>query len=146
MFSMVIISNLCGHLGGRLIAKFTKIYGSTFKEMLNLKHPPPSHVIFSDILNRTDEKQLIGAFNEWSKNFVPLEKGTFISGDGKALGSTIQNAQNSHQTFQAVVSLFCQKSGLVRSLKEYQNAKVSEINVVKFLVKQLKAKGSVLFF
>jgi hypothetical protein len=146
MFKIIIISNLCGHFGGRAVAKFSKNYAKTFTELLNLKHPPPSHVTFSDLLNRTDEKQLIKAFNRWAKDYVDLEDNAFVSGDGKALGSTVTNAHGSRQNFQAVVSLFCQKSGLVHSLETYKNAKESEINVVRFLVKQLKAKGLVLFF
>jgi len=73
-------------------------------------------------------------------------QGELVSGDGKALGSTVENAKNGKQTFTAIVSLFCQKSGLVHSLKQYQNAKKSEINIVRFLIKELNAKGLTLFF
>ena len=146
MFSIIIISNLCGHFGGRAVARFGKQYQSTFKELLNLKHPVPSHVIFSDVINRVDEDQLIAAFNEWASKYVPLEKGELISGDGKALGSTVKDTQIGKQKFTAIVSLFCQKSGLVYSLKQYENAKKSEINIVRFLVKELNAKGLTLFF
>jgi len=146
MFGMIIISNLCGHFGGRATAKFSKHYQSTFTELLKLKHPVPSHVIFSDLLKRADENQVIEAFNKWASKYVPLEKGELVSGDGKALGSTVENAKNGKQTFTAIVSLFCQKSGLVHSLKQYQNAKKSEINIVRFLIKELNAKGLTLFF
>jgi len=145
MFSMIIISNLCGHFGGRAASRFSQHYQSTFTELLNLEHPVPSHVIFSDVLNRVDENQLIAAFNEWANKYVPLEAGELVSGDGKALGSTVENSGNSNQTFTAIVSLFCQKSGLVHSLKQYRNDKVSEINIVRFLIKELKAKGLTLF-
>ena len=146
MFSMIIISNLCGHFGGRAVAKFAKHYKATFTELLKLKHPPPSHVIFSDILNRADENQVIVAFNEWASLYVPLEKGELVSGDGKALGSTVKDATTGNQKFTAIVSLFCQKSGLVHSLKQYENAKKSEINVVRFLIKELNSKGLTFFF
>lgn len=146
MFSIIIISNLCGYFGGRAVSKFGKHYQSTFTELLELKHPVPSHVSFSDLLNRVDEQQIIIAFNEWASHYVPLEKGELISGDGKALGSTVKNAHHEQQTFTGIVSLFCQKSGLVHSLQQYENAKISEQNIVRFLVKELKAKGLVLFF
>lgn len=146
MFSMIIISNLCGHFGGRAVARFSKEYQSTFTELLSLKHSVPSHVIFSNVLNRVDENQVIAAFNEWADKYVPLEKGDLVSGDGKALGSTVTNSKNGNQKFTAIVSLFCQKSGLVHSLKQYQNAKKSEINIVRFLIKELNAKGLTLFF
>ncbi|MFK7979296.1 MAG: ISAs1 family transposase [Saprospiraceae bacterium] len=146
MFSMIIVANLCGHFGGRATAKFAKHHKVTFTELLKLKHPVPSHVIFSDILNRVDENQVIAAFNEWAGKYVPLEEGELVSGDGKALGSTFNQPTNGHQTFTAIVSLFCQKSGLVHSLKQYQNDKVSEINIVRFLIKELNTKGLTLFF
>lgn len=146
MFSMIIISNLCGYFGGRAVSKFGKHYQSTFTELLELKHPVPSHVSFSDLLNRVDEKQLIVAFNKWSAQYVPLEKAELISGDGKALGSTVKNAHGNTQTFTGIVSLFCQKSGLIHSLQRYENAKTSEQNIVRFLVKDLKARGLVFFF
>lgn len=146
MLTIIIVSNLCGHYGGRAVAKFGKHYQSTFKEALKMKHPVPSHVVFSDLTNRLDENELIAAFNEWASSYVPLEKGELVSGDGKSLGSTVKNGTNSRQTFSAIVSLFCQKSGLVQSLERYANAKESEINIVQFLIKELKVKGLVLFF
>ena len=146
MFGMTIISNLCGHFGGRATARFAKHYQSTFTEVLDLKHGVPSHVIFSDVLKRVDENQVIAAFNKWTAKYVPLEKGELISGDGKALGSTVKNAKTGQQKFTAIVSLFCQKSGLVHSIKQYQNEKKSEIDIVRFLIKELKARGLTLFF
>lgn len=146
MFTIIIVSNLCGHYGGRAVAKFGKHHQAIFTDLLNLKHPVPSHVIFTDLMNRVDQNQTILAFNEWTKDYVPLEKGELVSGDGKALGSTVENSHKGNQTFTGIVSLFCQKSGLVKSLQQYENAKESEIGIVQFLVKELKAKGLVLFF
>jgi len=146
MFCIIIISNLCGYFGGRPVAKFGQLHEATLTKLLGLKHPVPSHVVFSDLMNRVDEQQLIKAFNEWTKNYVPLKKGDLLSGDGKALGSTVKNAHNKKQTFTGIVSLFCQKSGLVHSIQQYENAKISEQNIVRLLVNKLKTKGLVLFF
>ena len=68
-----------------------------------------------------------------------------FSGDGKALGSTVKNAQAKNQEFEAIVSIFCQKSGLVYSLERYENNKESEINVIRFLIKELKGMGVTLY-
>lgn len=146
IFSMIIICNMCGYFGGRGVADFAKIHEETFTKQLKLKHGVPSHVTFSDVLNRTSEKQLIAAFNKWTQDFVPLKKGDKISGDGKALGSTVANSQSGNQTFTGIVSLFCQQSGLVQSIQRYENAKESEIGIVQYLTNQLKVKGLVLFF
>lgn len=146
LFGIIIISNLCGHIGGRAVSRFAKLHKKTFMEVFSMHHPPPSNVTFSDLLNRTDEKQLISTFNMWAKDYVNLSDGEFMSGDGKALGSTFQKSAGGKQNFQAVVSMFCQRSGLIYSIEQYQNAKVSEIDIVRFLIKQLDAKGLVLFF
>lgn len=145
IFSMIIIGNLCGHLGGRAVEKFGKLHQGTFTQYLGLKHPVPSHVTFSDLLNRTDEQQLISAFNEWAGDFVDLQKGDFVSGDGKVLGSTVSDCHGKQQNFQSVVSLFCQKTGLVHSLQEFQNNKSNEIDVVRFLIERLEVKGMIFF-
>ena len=145
MFSMIIISNLCGHFGGRPIARFSKLYSDTFTDELGLRHGVPSHVIFSDILKRVDSTELIGAFNKWARDFVPLKKGDSVSGDGKALASTVANEHGSSQDFQAVVSIFCHESGLVRAIGEYRNRKESEINIVRFLIEKLNGMGLVFY-
>lgn len=144
LFCMIIISNLCGHLGGRGVARFAKNHSKTFTKVLKLNHKIPSHVIFSDILNRVDSKELITAFNNWAKDIVPLKKGMPISGDGKALASTVSNQHGSHQDFEAVVSIFCQETGLVYAIEQYRNKKKSEIHIVQFLIKKLKNMGVVI--
>ena len=112
-----------------------------FTEYLGLKYRPPSHVTFSDIINRLCYKEMIKAFNKWASTHIGLSKGQVLSTDGKALGSTLESSDNSSQNFQAIVSMFCQKTGLVLSLKEYENKKESEISVVQFLIEELEGMG-----
>lgn len=88
---------------------------------------------------------MIEAFNKWTSNYVPLKKGEAVSGDGKALVSTVTNAHSEHQNFQAIVSLFCQQSGLVYAVEEYKNKKASEANVVRFLLDKLEGMGLNIF-
>lgn len=144
IFSMVVVSNLCGYLGYRPVAKFCKANESVMVDALGLKHGVPSHVTFRDLLQRTDSKKLIEQFNAWSAFYVPLEAGDWISGDGKALGSTIENMHDSGQDFQAVVSMFCQQRGLVRVIGEYRNAKKSEVEVLRNLLQHLKDAGAII--
>ena len=144
-FTIIIISHLCGYYSGRKIAAFGEKNEDIFTDLLELKHGVPSHVIFTDIMNRVDQKELINAFNTWTSTYVPLEKGDMVSGDGKVLGSTVEYACTKHQTFQAVVSLFCQKSGLIQSLQTYEQKKDNEISVIKFLVQALQNMGLVFF-
>lgn len=145
LFSLIIISNLCGHLGGRAVSRFANVYQSSFTTELGLKHKVPSHVTVTDFINRVSQQEMIEAFNKWTSGYVPLKKGEAISGDGKALGSTVTNAHSEHQNFQAIVSLFCQRSGLVYAIEEYKNKKASEANVVRFLLDKLEGMGLNIF-
>lgn len=145
MFSMIILGNLCGHFGGRPLETFTQANADILIAELNLKHKPPSHVSFSTFINQTDESQMIDAFNAWTADYVPLERGDLVSADGKALGATLTDSQGKNQNFQAIVSTFCQQSGLVYALERYENGKASEINVVRFLITQLNNMGLTLF-
>ena len=146
MFILIILSNLCGHFGGRAISRFIEIQESSFNSVLCLKHKVPSHVTITDFINRVDQKSMIKAFNNWTIGFVPLQKEDFISGDGKVLGSTVVAPCSKNQDFQAIVSLFCQESGLVYALDEYKNKnKESEINVLRFLVDKLEGMGLTIF-
>jgi hypothetical protein len=145
MFSMIMLANLCGYFGGRPVARFVKYHEKALSEELNLKHRVPSHVTFSNLINRIDQNQFIFAFNKWASSYVSLKKGELVSGDGKALASTVSDKHGKNQDYQAIVSLFCQKSGLVHSLGEYRNGKKSEIGIVTFLVKKLKNMGITLF-
>ena len=144
IFCMVTLSYLCGYTGYRPVAKFSKIHEELFTEELGLKHGTPSHVTFRDVLMRVEEEELIKSFNLWAGNYAPLEVGDWVSGDGKALGSTVTDAQGKNQDFQAVVSIFCHGTELVRLVEQYRNAKESEIVVVRGLLDHLKGKGLII--
>lgn len=148
LFYMAVIGYLCGYTGYRELKKFCDSESSLFIEELSLRHGIPSHVTFWQVLTKVDDKELIAAFNKWSENYVPLEELSFLSGDGKVLGATVINANGGNQDFQAVVSLFSQKSGLVRSLEDYRNKakETGEAKVARFLIDKLKGMGMVFTF
>ena len=145
LLTIIILANLCGYFGGRGIARFGRIHSEALSAGLKLKHKIPSHVTISGFVNNIDQEELINAFNKWSANYVPIEKGELISGDGKALGSTVSDSHGSSQDFQAVVSLFAQKSGLVYAISSYRNSKKSEIEIVRFMLDKLEGMGLTVF-
>ena len=146
LLSMIVISYLCGKTGYRKIARFCRINKATFISELNLKHGIPSHVTFRDILTRIPDTQMVDAFNKWTSSNIRLNKKTWISGDGKALGSTVSDSQGKNQDFQAIVSFFCQESGLTYSIAQYRNKskEIGEMNVARFLIEELKYKGVII--
>ena len=148
LFSMVTISYLCGYTGYRPVATFCNVHKSTLVSELGLRHGIPSYVTFREIMTKVDDKELIAAFNEWSKDYVPLKKGDWLSGDGKVLGSTVVHADNRKQDFQAVVSMFCHESGLVRIMEQYKNKtkETGEGDVARKLIESLRGMGLIFIF
>ena len=142
---MVVVSYLCGHTGYRGVERFCKINSEFFIHSLGLRHGIPSHVTIREVLQRLDELALIKAFGQWTKNYVPLKKGDWISVDGKVLGATVKDTQKSSQDFEGVVSLFCQRSGLVHSIEHYKrkSKEKGEAPLARYLMSQLKARGLV---
>jgi hypothetical protein len=128
------------------MAFFCMAHGETLKQELALRHDIPSYVTFRDILTRIDDAQLVSAFNNWARGLTPIKQGSWISGDGKALSSTLTDSQGNHQDFMAVVSLFSQESGLVLSLERYSNRgkESGEMDKVRFLIGQLKEMGAII--
>lgn len=145
LFYMTVIGYMCGYCGYRELKSFCDSEAKVFIEVLSLRHGIPSHVTFWQVLTNVNDQEMIKAFNKWSKDYVPLKKESILSGDGKVLGSTVINANGKNQDFQAVVSLFCQESGLVRSLEDYRNKakETGEGSVARFLIKELNGMGIV---
>lgn len=145
LLQIILVSNLCGHLGGRGICRFAKEWQEELTEILDLKYPIPSHVTISGLINGLDQDLMIEAFNKWAVGTVGLNDGEFVSSDGKALGSTVKNAKGQKQDFEAIVSLFVQKSGLIYSIEKYSNKKESEIPIIRMLIESFKAKNVTFF-
>jgi len=143
ILSMAVLGYLCGSTGYRPLHKFCKLYAETFIEALSLRHGIPSHVTFRAVLQGLDQEALIAAFNAWTRSAYSLEAGDWVSSDGKTLGSTVSNCHQSSQDFEAVVSLFAQRSGLVYAVEHYQNKskEKAEADVVRFLIEHLKGMG-----
>ena len=143
---MSILSYCCGITGYRGIARFCKAHNDLLVSELGLKHPVRSHVTFFSVLSELPEHQLITAFNAWADDFME-QKGPWLSADGKSLCSTVEHTHGQGQNYQAVVSLFCQKSGLIHSIATYKNkSKESEISLVEHLISEFKVKGVVFTF
>ena len=121
LLTMVILGYLCGHIGYRSIARFCRNNQKVLTEYLSLKHPTPSYETIRFVLNSIDYKDFIKCFNTWAVSLYPEKEFSWISGDGKALGSTLTTVHNKSQNFEALVSLFATESELVLYIKSYAN-------------------------
>ena len=87
---------------------------------------------------------MIEGFHRWSSSASPMVAGQWISGDGKSLASTVANMHNEKQSFTAIVSAFCQQSGLTHRLAAYRNGKQNEVHTLQGLLAHFKDAGVVI--
>jgi len=146
LLSISILSYCCGYTGYRGIARFAKYYSKALTETLGLTHPVPSHVTFSTVIKQISEKELVAVFNSWASQACSLSEHPWISADGKVLCSTVTDAHGTGQNFEAIVSLFCHKTGLVHKLANYANkAKTTgETSLVRDMINELDNLGAVI--
>jgi len=141
LLALVIIANLCGHHGYRPVARFCQSHQELLKQQFKLKHGIPSYVTFRTVLTQLDEQTLIEGFNTWADTLGSLSAGDWLSGDGKALASTLTHMQDEKQDFQLMVSLWSHQTGLVHRLASYANASGDERVAVRRLLGHFQDKG-----
>jgi predicted transposase YbfD/YdcC len=100
----------------------------------------PSYQTIGRVISRIDFKELSTIFYKWSKSYVKIDKGDYLSIDGKVIGGTVTNPHNSLQEYVNLVSLFSHKRKQILALDKVEGKK-SEINTVKNLIKQLDLEG-----
>ena len=128
-----------GCVGQRSMARFCKSNASFFQTFFQLKHGTPSHVSVSKLLARLDKAAVLRAFQACAS--PALQPGDWVAGDGQALRATVEQAQDAEQTYCALVSLYCQRTGLTRAVLDYTSHKAHEGEVVRLLVESLPERG-----
>jgi DDE_Tnp_1-associated len=140
ILTMTFLAYLCGYHSYRKIFKFCQASAGVLVPTLGLKHGVPSYITFREVLQSLDDSLCIAAFNDWARHYVNLTADDCMSGDGKSLRSTLCQPEGK-QNFKAVVSFFAHKTGLVYQIAQYQNQKVSEIEIVYGLLESLRGLG-----
>ncbi|MEM8528619.1 MAG: ISAs1 family transposase [Bacteroidota bacterium] len=143
LLCMITMSYLSGNKGYRATAIFMKGNKPEFMEMFDLKHPPLGKTQLRTVLQRLDFTSVNTAFYNWMKTFVPIEQGEWLSGDGKALGSTLTDAHGNAQEYELMVRLFRQKLGLVTHCATTKS-KSSELKAMQALLSELELKGIII--
>lgn len=141
MSTMAIMS---GYTGFRELGSFMEANQEYFVERFKLKHGVPKFVQIRTIFSVLDFYQINQAFNSWAEQFMPTEPGNWVSGDGKGLSSTVTDMHGSNQDFVLMVSLFCQKTGVVLKTQRKNNAKGGEIPALNELLEQLQDRGMII--
>lgn len=138
-----ILGHCCGYSGCREIARFARANKKILQENLFYKDKMPSHVTFHTFLNSIAHEKLSSAFNAWvqiDSEIVPAALES-VSGDGKALRSTVSDVNDKNQKFTQIVSLFMNKLGLTLCLQDFENEKKGEAEILRHLLQDFKKKG-----
>ena len=143
LLCMITMGYLSGHSGYRATARFMEGNSKEFMSMFELKHPPIKHTQLRTVMQLLDFESINKVFLKWVKNFVNIEKDEWLSGDGKALASTIKDAHGQGQEFELMVRLFSQKLEIVTHSATTKN-KSSELKAMQKLLKTLECKGVII--
>lgn len=142
--TMVTLGIMSGFHAYQELATFFSSNKEEFVELFGLKHGVPGYTQIRTILRELNYDDLYKAFESWSKQQISMEEGDWLSGDGKALKSTVTNSHNSAQNYVAMVSLFVQKTGTVIGVNRYENGKKGEGPALRELLEEFEGKGVVI--
>ena len=125
-----------GQSGYRQIARFGRAHAAFFTTYFALPHGLPSHVSIRALLMALDTPAVLAAVNAV---LPPPQAGDWVAGDGQALRATLEQAHGPGQRYCALVSLYCQRTGLTRAVQDYTSHKTHEGHVLRTLLAGLRA-------
>jgi predicted transposase YbfD/YdcC len=143
LLCMITMGYMSGLTGYRGIGTFMKENREELMDLFNLKHPPIGKTQLRTILQKLDFTGISQAFFKWMATFVNIEEGEWLSGDGKALGSTVTDAHGNAQEYELMVRLFSQKLGIVTH-STTTKSKSTELKAMQGLLKNLELKGVII--
>jgi len=139
---IIIMAILRGKYAYREIGRFCQLNESILLEKFGFKNKRvPSHVSIRAFILGADFASIQRVFHQWTQGYVPIEKGEWISIDGKSIRSTVSDYSNEYQNFVSLVSLFCSKREQVLHVEKMENKKDYEPNMVEDLLEILDLKG-----
>lgn len=142
---LVIMTMLTGDYGYRPTGSFISLHKEDLLRYLPLRKPRlPSFDTIRRCLQVVDFNLLCAAFLKWARQYHDIPEGTWIAGDGKALGGTVVNHSDAEQRFVSMVSFFTQQSGQIIDNMAFNNKDGSEIDIVEQLIDRLNLQGCVL--
>lgn len=143
---LLIVGAMCGYWGYRPLSQFAQRYGKELCHQLEVEVPRtmPSYSTFRRIIMALDFKVFAEVFNQWAKQYVPLEPGEWVAVDGKSIKGTVTGYDSAQQNFVMLVSLFSHKRGVVLHSQPMENKHVSEQHLVQQLLEVLHLRGAVM--
>ena len=137
---MIVLAGMSGCFGINSIGRFVKNNADYFIERYKLTHGVPSQTGIYEFLKGLNYEELNKILIKWMRQYTNGED-VWMSIDGKVLGSTVTDANNSKQDYKSIVSMFCSNKSIVVSTKGYESKKDNEIGAVQELIETLEIKG-----
>lgn len=139
---IIIMAIMAGAKSERAIARFAENNKQDLIKELQIKRKEvPSRRVLAEFIQHTDFNKLESLFHKWTLNFVRIEKGEWLSLDGKAIRGTFKHPMNDLQTFMSLVTVFASKKKQVLSAEKLNVKKENEIPTVRNLIKTLNLQG-----
>ena len=141
---IVIMSTMSGCFGYRAIEDFIL---RNKKDLIRYFKPKkgrlPSFSTVRRVMMNIDFENFTYTFYQWSKKYVSIEKGDWLSIDGKAIRGTFSKSDTCKQDFISLISVFSDKRGTILSSGKISQSKESEIPKVKTMIRLLDIEGVV---
>jgi len=146
LLTMIVIGCCRGYTSLRGLTRFMKNNAEFFSKHMDLPHGTPSKSGLEIFLNSLNKDTVLESFNEWLKSSFSIEGQQWISGDGKALRSTITNANDSNQNVLTIISLYCRETGIALLVQQAERKQKDEIAVMQDLIEKFSQKGVIFTF
>lgn len=151
---LMVIGMMQGSRSSRGIARFGVTNWKILSQKLSFRRKAaPSHMTISTILKIVDWKELEKVVQEWMSEQLPKEvvskdewEKRMIAVDGKALGATVTDSQESSQNFVMFAHALAVSSGLVVGASGFETKEDSEGKVVERLLEAFTGQGYVFTF
>ena len=147
---MVTCAMLCGYYQKREIARFMKRESAYFESKFGFKHGVPNHVSVGSILGGLDLDRFMEILRDWTFSIAmtldktDLTDQEWASFDGKCIGSTVSESDNSEQNSMSIVSMLSDVTGLVLNQDCYEGKKDCEQEVARRLIEEF-AQREIIF-
>lgn len=138
---MSVLAGMSGHFGINSISRFIKNNEDFFIERYNLAHGVPSKTTVFNIFRDLPFEDFSAVLKNWMFQFVENKSDLWIAIDGKAIGSTLVNKNDSKQNFKSMVSMFSREVGVVLDAVSIETKKENEGQAARDLINQFESKG-----
>ena len=144
VLTIVLMAIMSGYHGYRAIGDFIDRNRADLLRYLKPdKGRLPTFYTIRRVLMGIDFEEFSNQFYEWSKQYIDIQPGEWVSIDGKAIAGTVVNQPSAYQDFINLVSIFTSRHKMVLANAQVRNSKESEIPVVKQLLEKLQLKDVV---